>query len=149
MPMMVIPMTIALLLVVKWQWEVHHLRDHDALLYILSQIFANPLCFDLLEFLSCYFTAGMAARASSDSNLDGDDGQPDAPIQQQIVSPSIQMIVVNAAGNRGRAEMGGGNRGGGKSACPGCAADDDNSDHRQHCKNLSMCIFHKLQLAIK
>ncbi len=57
----------------------------------------------------------MAARASVDSNLDGDDGQPDALIQQQIVSPSIQMIVADAAGNGGRAETGGETNGKGSS----------------------------------
>ena len=45
----------------------------------------------------------MAARASDNSNLDGDDGQPDALIQQGIVSLSIQMIVANAAGTGDRA----------------------------------------------
>jgi hypothetical protein len=65
----------------------------------------SPIPFDLflLEFLFCYFSAGMAARASNNSNLDGDDGQPDALIQQQIVTPSIQMIVANAAGTGDRA----------------------------------------------
>ncbi len=53
----------------------------------------------------------MATRASGDSNLDGDDGQPDAPIQQRIVSPSIPMIVADAAGNGGRVERGGGDKG--------------------------------------
>ncbi len=57
------------------------------------------------------FLAGMAARASGNSNLDGDYGQPDAPIQQQIVSPSIQMIVADAAGNGGRVETGGATKG--------------------------------------
>ncbi len=70
-----------------------------------------------------------------------DDSQPDAPIQQQIGSPSIPMIVANAAGNGWIVETGGGSRGGGKSARPGCAADDDNSGHHQRCKNISMCIF--------
>jgi hypothetical protein len=51
-----------------------------------------------------------------------DDSQPDAPIQQRIGSLSFPMIVANAAGNRGIVETGGGDRGGGKSACPGCAA---------------------------
>jgi hypothetical protein len=76
-------------------------------LYIPLQIFANPLCFVLLQFSSCYFSAGIVARVSGDSNLNGDDGQPDAPIQQQIVSPSIPMIVADAAGNWGRVETGG------------------------------------------
>jgi hypothetical protein len=76
-------------------------------LYIPLQIFANPLRLFLLEFLFCYFSAGMVARAGGDSNLNGYDGQPDALIQQQIISPSIQMIVADAAGNGGRAKMGG------------------------------------------
>ncbi len=70
-------------------------------------IFANSLRFVLLEFLSCYFSAGMVARASGNSNLDGDDGQPDAPIQQRIVSPSIPMIMADAAGTGGKAVTGG------------------------------------------
>jgi hypothetical protein len=49
----------------------------------------------------------MAARASNDSNLDDDNGQSDALIQQRIVSSSIQMIVANAAGKGGRAATGG------------------------------------------
>ncbi len=53
------------------------------------------------------FLAGMAARGSDNSNLNNDDGQPNAPIQQQIISPSIQIIVANAAGRKGRAETGG------------------------------------------
>ncbi len=57
----------------------------------------------------------MAARASNNSNLDGDDGQPNVPIQQQIVPRSIQMIVANAAGNIGRAETGGETKGKGSS----------------------------------
>jgi hypothetical protein len=52
----------------------------------------------------------MVARVSDDSNLDGDDGQLNAPIQQQIFLPSIQMIMVNAAGKGGREEMGGGGK---------------------------------------
>jgi hypothetical protein len=44
-------------------------------------------------------------------NLKGDDGQPNAPIQQGIASPSIQMIVANAAGRGGRVETGGRQRG--------------------------------------
>ena len=52
----------------------------------------------------------MVVRASNDSDLDGDDGQPNAPIQQQKVSPSIQMIVANAAGKGGRVETGGGTK---------------------------------------
>jgi hypothetical protein len=63
-----------------------------------------PFVLFLLEFLFCYFTAGMVAKASEDSNLDGDDGQPNAPIQQRIVSPFIQMIVADVAGKGGRAE---------------------------------------------
>jgi hypothetical protein len=114
-----------------------------------------PVVLFLFEFLFCYFSAGMVARASKDSNLNGDDGQANAPIQQQIVSLSIQMIVANAAGKGGRAKTGGGDNGGGKSARPGCAANDDNqsiiccSDHHQHCKSIFMYIFHKCQLAIK
>jgi hypothetical protein len=48
---------------------------------------------------------------TGDNNLNGDDGQPYAPIQQQIVSPSIQMIVADAAGIGGRAETGGETKG--------------------------------------
>jgi len=62
-----------------------------------------PFVLFLLEFLFCYFSAGMATRACNDSNLDGDVSQPNASIQQRIVSPSIQMIVANAAGTGGRA----------------------------------------------
>jgi hypothetical protein len=72
----------------------------------------SPITFVLflLEFLFCYFSADMVARTSGNTHLDGDDGQPDTPIQQQIGSPSIQMIVADAAGNGGRAERGGGGR---------------------------------------
>jgi hypothetical protein len=65
-----------------------------------------PFVLFLLEFLFCYFSAGMAARASNNNNLDGDDGQPNAPIQQRIVSPSTEMIVPDAAGKGGRADTG-------------------------------------------
>jgi hypothetical protein len=79
-------------------------------LLFLHEFSPIPFLLFLLEFLFCYFSAGMAARASKDSNLDGNDGQPDAPIQQQIVSPSIQMIMADAAGNKGRAECRDGGR---------------------------------------
>jgi hypothetical protein len=73
----------------------------------LHEFLPIPLRFLKLELLFCYFSLGMAARASGDSNHDGDDGQPDAPIQQQIGFPSIQMIMADAAGNGGRVATGG------------------------------------------